>query len=277
MSMTRVLILIVAVVAAGLAAFLARGLLSRPAPVATAKAAPPIAMTEVLVASSAINLGTQVQVGQLRWQPWPKESLDPAFLVRDTAPSALEETAGSVARVALLPGEPVTASKIVKADSAGFMAAALTPGKRAMAIEISASTGAGGFILPNDHVDVIATVKMSSDDGKQYTRSSTVLRQVRVLAIDQTYNDRKEGEDANTVVGKTATLELTPQEAEILALADAAGEISLSLVSLVKPEGTRAADFLTQPNPFGEPAIAQGPDISIIRYGVGKDLTQDQN
>jgi pilus assembly protein CpaB len=261
MSVTRIVILVVAVVAAGLAALLARGLLSGKSKVEAAPA-PVMQMADVLVASNAITPGKAVTAADLRWQKWPVDALQPTYMVQEQNPQGLQQMEGAVARVALQPGEPVTDQKVVHAGKSGFLAATLTPGKRAIAVKISEETGAGGFILPNDHVDVIMTRRLESTSGQAEFRSATVLRNVRVLAIDQTLKE-KDGEQV--VVGKTATLELGPNEAEGLALAQAMGDISLSLISLTPSEGAQANDNqgeLATDDSAGESSV------SILRYGV---------
>ena len=232
MSMTRILILVAALGAAGLAAFLVRGLVAGGPNQAEATN---VATTEVLVASKVIPVGTKIMPGDLKWSGWPKSALDPSYMSRDAQPQALEDSAnGFIARAPLLPGEPVTAQKVVKADGAGFMAAVLTPGMRGVSVKVSAEQGAGGFILPNDRVDVILTRKLGNDDqGVPSFRVMTVLRSIRVLAIDQT---AKEEGDSNAIVGKTATLELTPKQAEVVSLAEAMGDLHLSLRSLATPD-----------------------------------------
>ena len=257
MSVTRIIILVVAVVAAGAAAFLARGLIGGGEKQVQAAPTPNVVMTDVLVAANTIPLGARVDASMLKWQQWPQSALDSSLIARELNPDAIKQFEGGVARVNLVAGEPVSARKIVRSDSAGFMSATLQPGMRAISIEVSPESGAGGFILPNDRVDVIMTRKIeSSTEGTRGYASATVLTNVRVLAIDQTY---KEEEGNQVVVGKTATLELSPQDAEALALAKAMGTLALSLVSL--DEGAQSADaagsrFGTQSN------------IEVIRYGV---------
>lgn len=273
MSPLRILILVFAIAAAGGAAFLARNLVGA-RPVAVATPAPSIAMTEVLVAGDAIRLGTNVTPEMLRWQPWPVDAAAEQFVRRDQMPDAqMVFGTGAVARVGLLKGEPVTTEKLVNAESSGFLAAALTPGKRAIAIQISAATGAGGFILPNDRVDVILTwQEQSVETGTAQFFSTTVLTNVRVLAIDQVVSDTM-GEEAETpsVVGKTATLELSPAEAQMLALADAQGEISLALVSLKQDDGAVAQ---VDPRNFGNQRASV---ISVVRYGVSRNTPLTAN
>jgi pilus assembly protein CpaB len=157
-------------------------------------------------------------------------------------PDAVKEFVGAWVRSPMLVGEPIRDSKIVMARGGGFMAAVLPHGMRAIALDISADTDAGGFILPNDHVDVILTRRdkwAEKMGGVEKYTSETILRNVRVLAVDQAIEDR---EGQKVAVGKTATVELDPQQAETLALARQLGTISLALRSVLDsqsptPEG----------------------------------------
>ena len=146
---------------------------------------------------------------------------------------------GSVVREPILAGEPIVARKIVRAGDSGYLAAYLEPGMRAMAIKVSVETAAGGFILPGDRVDVLLTQQttLSNLDGASQAskfRSSMVMQNVKVLAIDQT---TRAGEDEQSVVGATATLELRPSDSEALALAKSEGELSLVLRSYADTAG----------------------------------------
>jgi pilus assembly protein CpaB len=260
MSMTRILILVAALGAAGLAAFLVRGLVAGGPNEAQAVN---VETTEILVASKSITVGAKIMPGDLKWSGWPKSAMDPSYMAQDTNPQALEDSAnGFVARAPLLPGEPVTTQKIIKADGAGFMAAVLTPGSRAVSVKVSAETGAGGFILPNDRVDVVLTRKLGNDDqGVPSFKSMTVLRAIRVLAIDQT---AKEEGDANSIVGKTATLEMTPAQAETVALAEAMGDLHLALRSLSSPD--QPDDATADHHAFGKDDDAN--QITVYRWGA---------
>jgi pilus assembly protein CpaB len=268
MNMTRILILVGALGAAGLAAFLARGLMGGQN---NAEAATNVEMTEILVASKSIEVGTKIMPGDLKWQGWPKEAVDASFVAKHTAPQALEEmTEGSVARQPLASGEPVTGQKIIKAEGAGFLAAVLTPGKRAVGVKVSAERGAGGFILPNDRVDVIVTRKLGNNDaGVPAYAAGTVLRDVRVLAVDQTAQE--EG-DSKSIVAKTATLELSAQQAETLALAEAVGDLSLSLRSLTNSD--QAPDEDEEANAFG--AENEGR-VAVYRFGIPAEVAPSAN
>lgn len=265
MNLTRILILAGALGAAAVAAFLARGMMGGQN---QATAATNVEMTEILVASAAIEVGTKIKPGDLKWQGWPKAAVDPSFVAKHTAPQALEDmTEGSVARVPLANGEPVTVQKVIKADGAGFLAAVLTPGKRAVGVKLKPESGAGGFILPNDRVDVIMTRKIGNDEmGIPAFRAATVLRDVRVLAVDQTSEDAGENK---AIVGKTATLELSAQQAEILALAEAMGDLSLSLRSLTQSDQANQ-DENVRAKGFG------GDDedrVVVLRFGIPSQMS----
>jgi pilus assembly protein CpaB len=265
MSVTRIVILVVAVVAAGLAALLARGLMSGKSKVEAAPV-PVMAMADVLVASNAITPGKAVTAADLRWQKWPVEALQSNYLVQEQNPQGLQEMDGAIARVGLQPGEPITDQKVVHAGKSGFLAATLSPGMRAIAVKISEETGAGGFILPNDHVDVIMTRRIETTSGQTEYQSATVLHKIRVLAIDQTLKE-KDGEQV--VVGKTATLELSPSQAEGLALAQTMGDLSLSLNSLAPSEGPQVDASQVEVN------AERRSRVSVLRYGVESQTSAD--
>ena len=259
MDTRRVLILGVAALAAGAAALLARGLLG--GGTEKVKAAPPPprpATVEVLVASSDVQAGSALAAGSVHWQEWPKSAVDSSFITHDTAPDIERVVQGTVARAPLVSGEPLTAAKMIHADSAGFMAAMVGPGMRAVSIGISTESGAGGFILPNDHVDVLCTGQVS--DTPRRFATITFLRDVRVLAVDQTY---KEDKDQKVVLAKTATLEVTPHQAELLEQAQASGTISLTLRALGETPTQKAAST----NTGGD---ADTMPTAVIRYGIGR-------
>jgi pilus assembly protein CpaB len=250
-----------AVVAAGLAALLARGLMtsSAPAPVPQVVQAP---TTDVLVASTGIDRGTRLSSADLRWQSWPQASLGTNFITRQAKPDAVAELTGSLARSSMAVGEPITEAKLVNVSKGGFMSALINPGMRAVAITIAPETGAGGFILPNDHVDVILTrrVQQQSGNGVQdAVRSDTILRNVRVLAIDQRFKDDSGDEVA---VGKTATLELTASQAEMLSASQQEGTLILSLRGLAEPDQQSAETVQKDSSTI----------MRVIRYGAEKSV-----
>ncbi|HEY2445950.1 MAG TPA: Flp pilus assembly protein CpaB [Rhizomicrobium sp.] len=258
MERSRIIVLAVAAVAAGGVALLARSLLGGGTPPTSAAPAPQIVMSEVLVAVGNLTPGAQLTPANVRWQDWPKTSVDPTFITQAAAPSIPKFVQGVVVRAPMMAGEPLTATKIVHADAAGFLAAQLMPGMRGVSITISAETGAGGFVLPNDRVDILCT---QQDSDAHRFRTSTILKDIRVLAVDQTYDSK----DSKTVVGRTATLELTPEQVELVERAKAQGTLSLALRALGDNEKTADAGAhvakLDKDNSGSQ-------EITIVRYNV---------
>lgn len=224
----RIVVLGVAVVAAAGAGFIAMNL-TAPAPQGpiVENSAPAMELEEVLVASSSLNTGSNVG-SQMRWQEWPAAAVGPDFITRSTRPEALNELKDTVVRSTIAEGEPVRMIKLLGADQS-FMSSILPAGKRAVATEIAADTSAGGFILPDDYVDLIMTTRALSQDNSIVTE--TILENIRVLAIDQTIREDEEGRLVQ--VGRTATLELTPKQAEIITAAQQiADRMTLALRSV---------------------------------------------
>ena len=258
MNTARVVVLAVAVCAGGAAAYLASG--SNPEPVQEAVR---VDTTDVLVARSDIALGQTVTPDDMQWQSWPATSTSATFIRRSDRPEALSQIVGSIARSPFVAGEPIRETKLVKGNGSGFMAAILPTGMRAISTEISPETGAGGFILPNDKVDVILTKRerVAGRTGETETiNSETILNNIRVLAIDQTIGE-KDGQ--KVVVGKTATLELKAEQAESLARARQAGTLSLALRSLVDAAQQQAA----------EETEGKRDTVNIVRFGVPTTMT----
>jgi pilus assembly protein CpaB len=257
MKPARLIVLGIAVVA-GAAAFMLSGGERVPAPVQIVR--PASETVDILVAKNDIGVGRAVTQDDLSWQPWPISAAGPLFIRRTDRPNALTEFKGAVARAPFIAGEPIREQKLVRADGAGFLSAILPAGMRAISTEISAETGAGGFILPNDHVDVILT-RRDQQAGSDNVTSDTILRNVRVLAIDQTVEE-KNGQ--KVVVGKTATLELGPHQTEVLAQARQRGTISLALRSL--------AD--ARPNLLKEEEPQQNSSrVNFVRFGINSTQT----
>ncbi|MCJ7527178.1 MAG: Flp pilus assembly protein CpaB [Methyloceanibacter sp.] len=226
MRRARVMVLAIAFTAALGAAWVAKKIVSGPREVETVEKT--VGATDVLVAATDINLGDSVRADVLKWQQWPVEGVTPGLITRNAQPNAPTELSGAVARAPFIAGEPIKEQKLIKISEGGVMAAILPAGMRAIATPIREETSAGSFILPNDRVDVILSHKMRVG-SKEEPVSEAVLRNARVLAIGQEI-ENKDG--AKVATGKTATLELTPRQAEVLALAQSMGEISLSLRSL---------------------------------------------
>ncbi|HEX3651443.1 MAG TPA: Flp pilus assembly protein CpaB [Rhizomicrobium sp.] len=254
MNRSRIIVLVFAAMAAGAAALLARGFLSGGGtePGKAQPAALNLATVGVLVASTNIEPGRPLTPDLVRWQAWPKSTVDSTFLTQDANPNPDQIVKGTVARTPIASGEPLTNTKIVHSDAAGFMAANVSPGMRAVSIPITTESGAGGFILPNDRVDLILTVQVS--DQPRAFGANTILHYIRVLAVDQTYTQDK---DQKTVLAKTATLELSPQQAEAVDAAAQTGTVSLAL----RPLGdTAVADI--------QKKVPQNRVVAVIRYGL---------
>jgi len=229
-----------------------------PAPVA-------LETVDVLVANSDIPIGNTVNAPDLRWQLWPAASAGAAFIRKNERPEAITELTGSVARAPFFSGEPIRQSKLVKVGGSGYMAAALPSGMRAISLDIVPETGASGFILPNDHVDVILTRRDRAAEkavGVEVITSETILANVRVLAIGQSVEE-KNGQ--RVVDGKQATLELTPRQAETLALSRQLGTITLVLRSLV--------DFKTKDTPGPVDDGDRKSGVNVVRYGITATTT----
>ncbi|MCP2000402.1 Flp pilus assembly protein CpaB [Nitrobacter winogradskyi] len=252
MNTARIVVLTIAVGAGGLAAYLASGSDKETQPVQTEQ----LRTVDVLVAKSDIPLGQAVTANDVAWQVWPADSASSSFIRRDQRPDATTQLAGSIARSPFIAGEPIRELKLVSAKGSGFMAAILPTGMRAISTEISPETGAGGFILPNDRVDVILSKREKNADhaNGDSVNSETVLGNVRVLAIDQTIEE-KNGQ--KVVVGRTATLELKPEQAETLARSRQMGTLSLALRSLADANA-----------PEGDIDDRRRDSINVVRYGV---------
>ena len=228
MNATRLIVLALALVAAGAAAYLVRGLVLEGNKQVAGPAEPVIPTVDVLVASSVLTPGHTLRGGDMRWQTWPESALAEGQVTRGSAPSARDDFQGSMVRRAFAVGEPIVSSAVVRPGDAGLMAALVSPGMRAMSVPVSDETSAGGFILPGDRVDVLLTREVGEDRRDSSYVSETILSNLRVLAIDQTFS---EDIDGGALVGDTATLELSPYEAEVLSLAQATGDIALALRS----------------------------------------------
>ncbi len=251
----RVLVLGIAIFAALAAAWLARAIVSGPREVQQVEKT--VGATDVLVAAKDFKLGDSVSADDMRWQQWPIDGVTPGLVTKDTQPNAPTDLAGSIARAPFIAGEPIKEQKLIKVSDGGVMAAILPAGMRAVSTPITEESSAGGFILPNARVDVLLTHK-SQVGSKEQPVSEAVMRNVRVLAIGQAL----EGADGEKVAtGKTATLELTPREAEVLALAQSMGEISLSLRSLADatPSGVETTAKIGDANTG---------TVRLLKYGV---------
>jgi pilus assembly protein CpaB len=265
MNTARIVVLSIAIGAGGIAAYLASGSDAPRAP--TAEPVVQLPTVDVLVAKNDIPLGQTVKPEDIQWQTWPAATASSTFIRRSDRPDATTQITGSIARAPFIVGEPIREQKLVKADGSGFMAAILPAGMRAVSTEISPETGAGGFILPNDRVDVILSKHDKNPDSRSGTtdvvNSEIILTNIRVLAIDQA---PKEKDGQNTVVGKTVTLELKPEQTETLARARQSGTLSLSLRSIADVN-------IVESNAEDQNNRKRGDSVNVIRYGVPTQTT----
>jgi pilus assembly protein CpaB len=240
---------------------------------AVADAAPAVPPVQVLVAKSDIAAGSFLTADNLRWQDWPRDSLNDSYVLQDKA--KIEDFVGTVVRSRLTAGEPVTPARVVHPGDRGFMAAVLTPGMRAVTVNVTPSTGMAGFVSPGDRVDLILTMVVHGDTAKGSVdrhMSETVLTNLRVLAMDQRISDDKK----DVTVPKTATLEVTPKQAEIVAVTTELGLLSLSLRSIATDADAPAVNLPTWDNEATHLSVSQavngpGRKVSVVR---GSDATE---
>ncbi|MDB5593702.1 MAG: Flp pilus assembly protein CpaB [Hyphomicrobiales bacterium] len=260
MKIARLAVLGVALLAGGIAAFLAGSSSPPPLP-ETATPVPVVRIDteDVLIATGDLPLGKIIGDGDLAWQSWPTNAVVPTMIRRTEAANVMSEMKGAFVRIAFSQGDPIRREKLIRPGSkSGYLSAILPSGSRAVAISIDTQGGttAGGFILPNDHVDVIKTGR--DEDGKASDSfvTETILTNIRVLAIGQNIQE-KNGE--KVVVGSNATLEVDARQAELLVLAQRVGQLSLILRSM--------ADVSS-----AGPAAPEAPDrgLSIVRFGVAQ-------
>lgn len=282
MSPVRIAVLAVAFFAAIGLALIVHGMVTpkRPEPVAAA-APPPRPVAQVLTAKRDLPIGTRITPEDLAWQAWPVEALNASFVTDGSAPTlpakmpdkAVQKAAkvagdmittpapmqafeGAIVKEALVAGEPIVARKVVRAGQSGFMAVVVQPGMRAMAIPITAESAAGGFILPGDRVDVLQSRK--PDDSKVFV-TEVLMRNVRVLAIDQSIDPAK---DAKTIVGAVATLEIPADDAQAMARGRAQGEVQLALRSYADIGG-----------PSGRPGADGFNGVRVYRAGAVSEIS----
>ncbi|WIJ24880.1 Flp pilus assembly protein CpaB [Devosia sp. RR2S18] len=262
MKPARIILLVVALVAGGLAAFLVTRGGSRPAPeqiVQTQVVQEP--QTQILVAKAPIGMGERLSPDTLEWQDWPEGALRAEYVTISAMPDAAAELDGAVARFEFFPGEPIREAKLVRSDQ-GYLSAVLSEGMRGVSVGVTAVSSAGGFVVPNDRVDVVLTTQ-----GEAGEQSEVILSNVRVLAIGQRLGELGESGgavdpseprpkpvvfDSSTI----ATLELTPAQAQTLINASTRGQLTLTLRSVVD---------------FDDNTVAAGPDtnqsVRLIRFG----------
>jgi pilus assembly protein CpaB len=273
MRVSRIVLLLVALLAGGLAAWLATrggGQPEQPGPTTQVVQE---ARSQVLITKEPVGVGQRLTADTLQWQDWPEGAVRPEYVTQTNNPDALTSMQGAVARFELFPGEPVLQSKLVKADQ-GYLSAVLDKGMRGVSISVAADSASGGFIVPNDHVDVVLT--RGTPEGQT---SETILSNVRILAINarlgetgKTGTGDEAGPDATDpksqvfVSTAIATLELDPGQAETVINASTLGKLSLALRSIV--------DFVRSPD--DQNGIQRNSPIRVIRYGKQANVTTGQ-
>ena len=271
MKPARIILLLVALVAGGLAAFLVtRG--GRPAPQQVVQTElVQEAKTQILVAKTPIGVGERLSVASLEWQDWPEGAVRPEYVTISAMPEAPVDLTGAVARFEFFPGEPIREAKLVRADQ-GYLSAVLAEGMRGVSVGVSAVSSAGGFVVPNDHVDVLLTTQTQS--GQQ---SEVILSNVRVLAIGARLGEMGATggqEDPNSPAptpvtfdnATIATLELTPGQAETLINASTLGQLSLALRSVVDFNNNTVAE-----------ATSSNQAVRLIRFGKEQSVLTGTN
>lgn len=262
MNSKRVVFLLLAIIVAGATAFLARAWLQNERAALLAEAGlnqQPVAPTlQVLVARNAVPIGRLVKPEDLRWQAWPQGALAETYVVQGKR--SQQDFVGAVVRAPIAAGEPITDGKLVMVGARGFLAAVLQPGMRAVSVPITATSAVSGFIYAGDRVDVLLTHVLNHTGG-QHSATETILRNARIIAMDQKLDS---GPGDKPDVAKTATLELTPKQTEIITLAVKMGDLSLVLRSLqdMDEEGRDPATAETAP---AEPGDSYTHDSQVSR------------
>ncbi|KZL21994.1 hypothetical protein PsAD2_00019 [Pseudovibrio axinellae] len=251
MKASRILVLIIALSAGGLAAWLNLSSGSREQPPTIVVQEQSIPSLEILVAGQDLKVGTSLTDGDLNWVNWPEDSVSDGAILRNSNPKADQEFLGQIVKSAMFSGEPIRAERLINTDK-GFLAAILPRGKRAVAVSVDAVTTAGGFILPGDKVDILLSMRAQKRD-EGYV-SDTILENIKVLAIDTT--TASENTEKAMSPDQTATLELLPHEAEVVARATQMGTLSLSLRSAADSK-----DGLKQP-----PRVKGG--VKFVKFGI---------
>jgi pilus assembly protein CpaB len=242
LNMRTIMMVSLALVAAALTALMTRGWLNAEK---AAFGSNGRAAYHILVAKNDVPAGYFVKAQDLRWQGWPKGNLAPSYIQQGKGKP--EDFAGAVARTSLIAGQPVTRTMTVRPGEQGFMAAVLRPGMRAVSIQVNAISGIAGFVMPGDRVDMVLTHTVRATDSRN-TRlvSETVLQELRVLAVDQKFDDNSKSSKAS--IAKTVTLEVTPKQVEKIGIVNRLGKVSLSLRPIAREAApSKATDDPVQP------------------------------
>jgi pilus assembly protein CpaB len=269
MSKMRVVVLGLAVVSAVGAGLLANGYIGT-RPDAEVVEINKVKTVDVLTASKDIQMGEKLADGSTEWKPWPVANVSDAMITREKNPDAQKKYTAARARLAVYQGETIIDKKVILPDQTGFMSAILPKGMRAISVAISEHSAAGGFILPNDRVDVIMTKKNTVEGlADKFVTSETVLTNVRVLAINQTFKQSTENDIITVIELKTATLELDPRQSEVISQIETLGELSLALRSIAENDGKSMDQEGPKLAERWRPDKKQNSkDLQFVRYGA---------
>jgi len=287
MDVKKIVLLVGALLIAAVTAVMAKNMFSgASSPQAQAASVP--AGPEVLIATRTLPVGTIIDAEAFRYQPWPQGLVQPAYFIRGEGGVDPQTLMGTVVRSEITAGQPLTSGAIVRPGERGFLAAALGPGMRAVTVAVSATSGVAGFVFPGDRVDLVLTQEVEGGgDGAPLRASETIIRNIRVLAVDQRLNARDEAGNQVAQTVSTVTFEATPRIAEKIAVAQTIGQLSLSLRSLAdnnaELERAIAAGEVQVPegaDPRAERqmllAIASRPIDSGSTVTVGADVSRFQ-
>jgi pilus assembly protein CpaB len=288
MDVKKIVLLVGALIIAGVTAFMAKSMFTgAAAPQAQASQQVP-AGPEILVATRTLSVGTIIDAEAFRYQPWPQGLVQPAYFTRGEGGADPQSLIGTVVRNEITAGQPLTSGAIVRPGERGFLAAALGPGMRAVTVGVSATSGVAGFVFPGDRVDLVLAQEVEGGgEGPPLRVSETIVRNIRVLAVDQRLNARDEEGNQVAQTVATVTFEATPKIAEKIAVAQTIGQLSLSLRSLAdnnaELERAIAAGEVTVPE-GGDAraerqmllAVSSRPVDSNTTYTVGADVSRFQ-
>ncbi|MFM8747106.1 MAG: Flp pilus assembly protein CpaB [Aestuariivirga sp.] len=278
MRKVRFAILVGSLSAGLLAAYLALNQRNETSGLHAAQSAAPVVlestpMTEVLIAAKDLSTGERLGDTGLGWRSWPRSAVAAGMITRDAEPGAVAALTEARARLPLIAGEPVYDAKLVRPNDRGFVSAVLPAEMRAVAISISDRSAVSGLILPNDRVDIILTQRPAGASGSRNVTSETVLSNVRVLAINQTL--RQSPDSPGIPDSRTAVVEVEPEQAEVLARIESAGELSLALRSIAAGgDGGNGSDrpVLAEAYRKGRNVITRAEPV-IVRYGLQRQAS----
>jgi len=288
MDVRKIALLVGALVIAAVTAVMAKNMFTgAAAPQAAAAQAVP-AGPEVLVATKPLPVGTIIDADAFRYQPWPQGLVQDAYFVRGEEGADPQSLIGTVVRTEIAAGQPITQGSLVRPGERGFLAAALGPGMRAVTVAVSATSGVAGFVFPGDRVDIVLSQEVQGGgDGPPLHAAETIVRNIRVLAVDQRISARDENGNQVPQHISTVTLEATPKIAEKIAVAQTIGQLSLSLRSLAdnnaELERAIASGEVTVPDsddPNAERrmllAIQSQPIDTLSTFTTGADVSRFQ-